>query len=88
MYGIKKTVTNVVLQRIIFTNDSWVQLPSMKVTVWYYAPRSSRAQYLTSFKHSLHFILNENLQMSCSRHLGGVVPLLRTNPSMILIVTL
>jgi len=56
--------------------------------VCYYGPRSFRAQYLTPFKDSLYFILNENLQMSCSRHLDGAVPLLRTNPLMVLIDTL
>ena len=87
MYGSKKAVIIVVFQRIILMNDSWVQLPSLKVTLWYYAPRSFRAQYLTPLKVSLYFILNENLQMSCSRHLDGAVPLLRTNPLMILIDT-
>jgi len=87
MYGSKKAVIIVVFERIILMNDSWVQLPSIKVTVWYYAPRSFRAQYLTPLKVSLYFILNENLQMSCSRHLDGAVPLLRTNPLMILIDT-
>jgi len=66
MYGIEKAISIVVLQRIILMNDSWVQLPSFKVTVWYYAPRSFRAQYLTLLKDSLYFILNENLQMSYS----------------------
>jgi len=46
MYGIEKAISIVVLQRIILINDSWVQHPSLKVTVWYYAPRSFRAQYL------------------------------------------